>query len=371
MIGTGDEPAGASRQGGSPRIRVNTGFLPPNETFHRVYNLVLAIGLFLMVLPLFLVISAALLLTQGRSVFFFGPRLGRGKKLFHSIKFRTLDGEKAKELSKHGALPPGTGIETPLGGFLRDTRLDELPQLLNVIAGDMNICGPRPARPELAEVYSRTIPVYDARFAVKPGLVGPTQAYMNHATSRALRARYNALLVRMPVNYPRELMLMILVGSCVIARGATQTWRTLRAKLPLRATSGDVLRARQLSLTFRPEGAEESQPVAAASESTLWIDAPTAEAAAAARSGALIMRLPDGKLRVARVELEPLGRDGFGGAAAYGFQPSSDFAYHVISRYLLQKVVVPHKSHLPVSAALDFVSGWFGQRGQLAVARAS
>jgi len=339
-----------------------TGFIPRNETFHRIYNLTLSGGLFLFILPLFLIIATALLVTQGRSIFYFGPRLGRNRKLFHVIKFRTLDNEKAKVITKGGVLPPGTGIETPLGGFLRDTRLDELPQLLNVIFGDMNLCGPRPVRPEIAAIYRCEVPNYDDRFAVKPGLVGHTQAYMNHGVSKVIRGRYNALLVRSPVNYAREIAMIALVGLCVLTRGGSTTFRSLRNRIARSASAADVERAKTFALTFTPEaetltGEVAALAVVAVDDSTLWLrDGPSTPQAL---SGRLEIRLPDGQLRWARVALDPLvQRDGI----AFRYRPLSDFSYHIISRYLLQKVVVPHKSHLPITKMMAAASSLLRSR---------
>jgi len=339
-----------------------TGFIPRNETFHRIYNLTLSVGLFLFILPLFLIIATALLVTQGRSIFYFGPRLGRNRKLFHVIKFRTLDNEKAKVITKGGVLPPGTGIETPLGGFLRDTRLDELPQLLNVIFGDMNLCGPRPVRPEIAAIYRCEVPNYDDRFAVKPGLVGHTQAYMNHGVSKVIRGRYNALLVRSPVNYAREIAMIALVGLCVLTRGGSTTFRSLRNRIARSASAADVERAKTFALTFTPEAETSTGEVAALAvvavdDSTLWLrDGPSTPQAL---SGRLEIRLPDGQLRWARVALDPLvQRDGI----AFRYRPLSDFSYHIISRYLLQKVVVPHKSHLPITKMMAAASSLLRSR---------
>jgi len=344
------------------RAMAATGFIPRNETFHRIYNFTLSSALFLFILPLFSIIAVALVLTQGRSVFYFGPRLGRNSKLFHVIKFRTLDNEKAKIITKGGVLPPGTGIETPLGGFLRDTRLDELPQLLNVIFGDMNLCGPRPVRPEIAAIYRCEVPDYDDRFAVKPGLVGHTQAYMNHGVSKIIRGRYNALLVRSPVNYAREIAMIALVGLCVLTRGGSTTFRSLRNRIARSASAADVERAKAFALTFTPEvdesaGGADALTVVAVDDSTLWLQG--GPSTPQALSGRLDIRLPDGQLRWARVALDPLvQRDGI----AFRYRPLSDFSYHIISRYLLQKVVVPHKSHLPITRLLSAVASMLRMR---------
>ncbi len=305
-----------------------------------------------MVLPLFTFISISLLATQGKSIFYRGARVGLNGRTFHMLKFRTLDGEKAKLLTRGGVLPPGTGIETPLGGMLRDTRLDELPQLLNVVLGDMNLCGPRPVRPEIAEIYRLQIPNYDARFSVKPGLLGPTQAYMNHGASKIIRGRYNQMLYRSPVNYVNEIAMVFLVGCCVLVRGATHVGSRVLSRLTGATPDRAVERARDLGVTFSSDDGVAVK-VAAMDDETVSLSAfplnwPEGETV----SGRLTARLPDGKLRHARIHLDPVP----GLPLYFRYRPASDMAHHMISRYYLQKVVVPHKSHLPLSCLSRAVS---------------
>lgn len=305
-----------------------------------------------MVLPLFTLISAVLLATQGKSIFYRGARVGLDGRIFHILKFRTLDGEKAKLLTRGGVLPPGTGIETPLGGMLRDTRLDELPQLLNVVLGDMNLCGPRPVRPEIAEIYRLQIPNYDARFSVKPGLLGPTQAYMHHGASKIIRGRYNQMLYRSPVNYANEIAMVFLVGCCVLARGATHVGSRILSRITGATPDRAVERARDLNVAFRSDDGVVASIVAMDDETVSLpaslVVCPRGETA----SGRLTARLPDGKLRHARIHLDPIP----GQPSQFRYRPASDVAQHMISRYFMQKVVVPHKSHLPLSGMSRAVS---------------
>jgi len=298
-----------------------------------------------MVLPLFTFISAVLLATQGKSIFYRGARVGLDGRTFHILKFRTLDGEKAKLLTRGGVLPPGTGSETPLGGMLRDTRLDELPQLLNVVLGDMNLCGPRPVRPEIAEIYRLQIPNYDARFAVKPGLLGPTQAYMHHGASKIIRGRYNQMLYRSPVNYANEIAMVFLVGCCVLARGATHVGSRILARLTCATPDRAVERARDLNIVFHSDDGV-TMTIVAMDDETVSLSAPQLiRLRGETVSGRLTARLPDGKLRHARIHLDPVP----GLPEKFVYRSASDVAHHTISRYFMQKVVVPHKSHLPLS----------------------
>lgn len=137
-------------------------------------------------LPLLVLIAFAIRVTSGSPVFHRGTRLGRGKRPFQMIKFRTL------RIGAHhvigGELLGHLGhLTTPGGRFLRDTGLDELPQLWNVVRGEMRFVGPRPERPEVYAARCAGIPGYERRFEVPPGIVGVSQLFTPHGTSKRYR----------------------------------------------------------------------------------------------------------------------------------------------------------------------------------------
>ncbi len=314
------------------------GFVPRSRAFHRAYNFSIALVLILLVLPVLVVIGTLLLVTQGRPIFYTGSRIGEGGGRFEIIKFRTLDSKKAKELTSDRVLASGTGIETPVGLFLRETRLDELPQLFNVLIGDMNLCGPRPVRPEIAALHGADIPGYDVRFRVKPGLVGPTQALLNHGTSKTIRSRLNNHFCRTPLSYFAELTLIATVAACVLARTVSQLRRQL-TPAALRKPSGVVTQANGTS-RLRFVGACGAEfPVR-------WIDGEYIEfddvnASKVPSAGRLILALPGGISRSARISLHHTPRSA---AHRLGYRSENDFGAHILSRYFFQKVVVPHRS---------------------------
>ena len=109
-------------------------------------------------------------------------------------KFRTLPlGAQAKIGGQ--PLSYKHGMTTPLTKFIRDTRLDELPQLFNILKGEMNYIGPRPVRPEVYEKMCKQIPGYDFRFSVKPGLIGFSQVFTPHSSPKRVRAIIDNQLV--------------------------------------------------------------------------------------------------------------------------------------------------------------------------------
>ena len=116
------------------------------------------------------IIALAIAITNGKPIFFIQDRLGKNGKSFKAIKFRTMI--KHKEKNGPQMAEKNDSRITPVGSFLRKTRLDEIPQLLNVLKGEMSFVGPRPERPEFVKELEKTIPFYRQRLLVKPGLTG-------------------------------------------------------------------------------------------------------------------------------------------------------------------------------------------------------
>ena len=145
--------------------------------------------LFLLVsLPLTLPLGVLLLLTSGRPLFYRGRRVGRGGKVFEMLKFRTLRPDAEERLGPHlgRELVRRTQDETTaIGGWLRATQLDEIPQLWNVVRGDMSLVGPRPIRPRFFEELAEELPAYWQRLVVRPGLTGFAQVRRGYETSMA------------------------------------------------------------------------------------------------------------------------------------------------------------------------------------------
>ena len=133
--------------------------------------------------PVFLLASIAILLEDGRPVFYLQQRLGFRGRVFNIIKFRTMrrdaEGLTGARLST-GRLDPRI---TRVGGLMRRTGLDEVPQFINVLRGDMSVVGPRPERPELAQKILEETPDWSLRLLVRPGITGVAQVQGRYTTA--------------------------------------------------------------------------------------------------------------------------------------------------------------------------------------------
>ncbi len=154
-------------------VRVATWALSP---WKRLFDALLAGAGLLLSVPLWLAISAAILLEDGWPVLYVQERVGRGGRVFRLYKFRSMvrDAERHTGAVLAGANDPRV---TRVGRVLRATAMDELPQLVNIFLGHMSFVGPRPERPELVAAIGASCPGFDLRHLVRPGLTGPAQIY--------------------------------------------------------------------------------------------------------------------------------------------------------------------------------------------------
>ncbi|HET9678126.1 MAG TPA: sugar transferase [Solirubrobacterales bacterium] len=154
----------------------------------RALDVLISASILLVLSPLLALIAAAIALTSGRPVLYRGARVGRAGKLFWMYKFRTLKPDAETRLGPYYGeeLTRRTEEEqTRIGGALRKTHLDEVPQLWNVLRGDMAIVGPRPIRPTFYAELCREIPQYWQRLVVRPGVTGFAQTRITREDSWA------------------------------------------------------------------------------------------------------------------------------------------------------------------------------------------
>lgn len=153
----------------------------PHDRTLRALDVLIASLTLVLLAPVAALIALGVLVTSGRPVFYRGERVGRYGRTFTMRKFRTLrTGAEGRLGGLYGTELTARAREetTALGRFLRASQLDELPQLWNVLRGDMSVVGPRPIRPVFFEQLTTEIPAYWQRLVVPPGLTGFAQTRM-------------------------------------------------------------------------------------------------------------------------------------------------------------------------------------------------
>ena len=160
----------------------------------RSFDILLCLIAMIVAAPVMLLVAAAIKLEDGGPVFFKQKRVTLNGKVFEILKFRSM----VVGAEKDGVSQPATEHDpriTRVGAFILTTRIDELPQILNILAGDMSIVGPRPERVEHMEEYTKEIPEFDFRLKVKGGLTGYAQIYGKYNTSAYDKLRLDMIYI--------------------------------------------------------------------------------------------------------------------------------------------------------------------------------
>jgi undecaprenyl-phosphate glucose phosphotransferase len=170
-----------------PRWDLLTG----TRSLKRIMDSTIAVIALLMLSPLFALVALAILVTTGRPILYTQERVGQGGALFRIIKFRSMRCDAESETGPIWASDHDSRC-TRIGDWLRHTNIDELPQLLNVLRGEMSLVGPRPERPSFVERFRQTVPDYDLRHAVPGGMTGWAQVHgWRGRTSLRKRVQYD------------------------------------------------------------------------------------------------------------------------------------------------------------------------------------
>jgi exopolysaccharide biosynthesis polyprenyl glycosylphosphotransferase len=163
-------------------------------TVRRLFDIVLAVAGLAAAMPILVIFSIAIKMDSKGTVFYRQERVGEKGRYFQLLKLRTME----MDAEKDG--PRWAGINDPrvtrIGKFLRKTRIDELPQLINVLKGDMSMIGPRPERPVFTEMFNQRTPGFIKRLAVKPGLTGWAQVNGGYDSTPEEKLAYDLEYIR-------------------------------------------------------------------------------------------------------------------------------------------------------------------------------
>ncbi len=186
----------------------------------RTLDLVLAIPMLIVSSPIMLIVALVIKLYDGGVVFYKQIRCTEGGRKFEIIKFVCL-GVHAERDGVAKLASVGDNRITPFGKFIRATRIDELPQLFNVIKGEMSFVGPRPERPEIIQEYMETMPEFEFRMRVKAGLTGFAQIYGKYNTIPYDKLKLDLFYIE---NYSLwlDIKLFLMTVKIVLKREATE-----------------------------------------------------------------------------------------------------------------------------------------------------
>lgn len=187
--------------------------------FKRLIDFVLALIGLIVISPVFLIVWVCLLIVNNGSPFFIQERPGLNEKIFKIIKFKTMNDKKDKD----GVLLPDTERLTRVGSFIRKTSLDEIPQLINILKGEMSLIGPRPLLPEYLGLYNE---VHERRHEVRPGVTGLAQVKGRNQMKFSERFNLDVYYVdHLSLKLDLEILFntikIVIFGSSTIVNGQT------------------------------------------------------------------------------------------------------------------------------------------------------
>lgn len=181
---------------------------PEYKLIKRLFDVLLSVLILVISSPVMLVTALIIKATDGGPVFYKQDRLTKDGKVFRLIKFRSM----RVDAEKDGVARLSTGDKddriTPIGRIIRKVRIDELPQLLNILAGSMSIVGPRPERPEIAAQYEQTLPEFCLRLQVKAGLTGYAQVFGKYNTTPYDKLQMDLMYIANP-SFVEDMKIML------------------------------------------------------------------------------------------------------------------------------------------------------------------
>lgn len=194
---------------------------PEYRIIKRTFDFCASLAGIILLSPLFLITAVAIKLYDGGQAFYKQVRLTRDGKEFKILKFRSMRVDAEKDGVARLSSGENDDRITPIGKIVRKCRLDELPQLINILKGDMSIVGPRPERPEIAEQYYKTIPDFKLRLQVKAGLTGYAQVYGKYNTDPYEKVQFDLLYIN-NMSILTDLRLMFATAGILFKKESTE-----------------------------------------------------------------------------------------------------------------------------------------------------
>lgn len=198
----------------------NSGLTLEQQIAKRCLDIVASLLMLLLASPLMLLVALAVKVYDGGNIIYKQKRLTIGGKEFYVYKFRSMRMDAEKDGVARLASANDDRI-TPVGRLIRMTRLDEFPQLINVLKGEMSLVGPRPERPEIAQKYEEWLPQFKTRLKVKAGLTGYAQIYGKYNTTPYDKLKLDLIYIQ---NYSffMDLKLLLLTVKILFMKESTE-----------------------------------------------------------------------------------------------------------------------------------------------------
>lgn len=204
-----------------PTMRVSRAELSPEYILiKRVIDIVASLIALIVLSPVMLLTAVAVKLCDGGPVFYKQERLTKDRKVFNILKFRSMYVDAEKDGVARLASKDDERI-TPVGKIIRACRIDELPQLINILSGSMTIVGPRPERPLIAEAYEKEMPSFALRLQVKAGLTGYAQIYGRYNTQPYDKLQMDLLYIN-SMSVIQDIHLMFATVKILFMKDSTQ-----------------------------------------------------------------------------------------------------------------------------------------------------
>lgn len=227
-----------------PMFKIDSLYLSKERMIiKRIFDLTLALPMLVVLSPVMLFTAILIFLTEGRPVFFSQERVTLNNRRFMLYKFRSMRKDAEKSTGAIWATENDPRV-TSLGRFLRKFWLDELPQLFNVLKGEMSLVGPRPERPFFIDQFSKDIPDFQYRLSVKAGVTGLAQVLGKYATSPENKIKFDLLYIKnssilFDIKILFETLKKIIMGTLKRGENKDFTYEEIKKKFDLHEKQKD------------------------------------------------------------------------------------------------------------------------------------